>query len=370
MVLSKALEELECAQAACEPDVLTNIHELLDRGLISTTKATSLLRASMLVLIHRLRLDRPDRPIIIIKPCSLAAVWRTCELLPAALPGCVQILQWRAADKVVGSFDAAVLAGTPSTLTRALHKRQLDGRLWGANGIPSCMQRFALVMDHELGPLPPDPCPVEAPRLAPTTQSQGDDQVVQLDVPSFAKLGSLGFLCLHTCFHFHVATHLRHLWHCTLSYETLVRHKSAAVKQLLGDLGWLHHLIPQATAALGTEVADAVFGRDVHANGGLAKCGGSRMVHGTETTSGSADAADAVERRDDDSLNDPAGVLAAHAASQARKRWLSFGGTAPSVDPPPSSFAVAVAELMLRHGPLAARHFDLSLGKTLRVGCS
>ena len=262
-VLSKAFDWLEIAQSASEPDILGDIHELLERKVISREDAVALLRASLLFLIHRLRLDCLSRQIVVIKPRSLTGVWRVCELLGEALPGCKQIFQWRRVDNVVASFDAAVCAGMTSPLTRALHDLGCDGWLW--RGVKGFMEHLAneitLAGGNEVG-------------------SRDENISARLNPDHFASEGALGFLALEVIFAFHIAKRLaaQGIWRCTLSYEELMTGRSAVVRELLSELGWLYDpaaVSPAAAAALGTKAADDVFDTDAHAAGGLAKLGGS-----------------------------------------------------------------------------------------------
>ena len=144
-LLMKALDSLDCAQSASEPEIFTDVHEMLERGLLTRPHALSLLRAACLLLIHRLRADRPGRPLVVLKPRNLTAIWRAAELLPEALPDAKNILMWRRVDGAVGSFDAAVMGAMESPLARAMHSRSLDGRLW-PNGIKAFMKHLTHLM--------------------------------------------------------------------------------------------------------------------------------------------------------------------------------------------------------------------------------
>merc|ERR1712039_700492 len=114
--------EVGC-QSVSEPVAVTDIHDMLERGLCSREEAVLALRTVLLLLVHQRRQAQPDKPIIVIKNRSLSCCWRHCELLPEALPGIKQIFQWRTMEDVVGSFHAVVEAGTVSATTRSLQRR-------------------------------------------------------------------------------------------------------------------------------------------------------------------------------------------------------------------------------------------------------
>ena len=143
-VLCHAMERMDVGcQSVSEPDVLGDIHEMLEARLCSRAEAVRALRTAVLLLVHRLRRDRPSAPMVIIMPRSLTGVWRHCELLAEALPEARQILQWRRVDKVVGSLDVAIQRGTPARSTRWLHSCGLDGLLWSLDGGRVSLQRTA-----------------------------------------------------------------------------------------------------------------------------------------------------------------------------------------------------------------------------------
>ena len=177
-------------QSVSEPDVIGDVHEMLERRLCSRADAVRALRTSLLLLIHRLRRDRPAAPMIVIKPRSLTGVWRHCELLPEALPGARQVLQWRRIDHVVGSLDRAIVGGMVSPPTRWLHARGLDGLLWRLQGgaINHFLRRLATTLATEPA--------LEWDRHAG----------LRLDVDAFAAHGALGFQALNCIFTWHVAT--------------------------------------------------------------------------------------------------------------------------------------------------------------------
>jgi uncharacterized membrane protein YgcG len=221
-LLTKALDWLGCAQAASEPEVFTDVHELLERGLLTRPQAVKLLRAACLLLVHRLRADRPDRPLVVLKPRSLTATWRCADLLPEALPGAKHLLVWRRADEVVGSFDAAVVGAMGSPVAKAMHGRGLDGRLW-PRGVKAFLKQLVRTMAA-----PP------APRTTPPGEGFGGGKgggkgsgkgsgasggesgneggeglwAVSLDAETFARHGALGFSALNVAFAFHVAINL------------------------------------------------------------------------------------------------------------------------------------------------------------------
>ena len=224
-LLIKALDYLDCAQAASEPEIFTDVHEMLERGLLKRPHAVSLLRAACLLLVHRLRADRPDRPLVVLKLRNLTATWRAAELLPEALPEAKNLLMWRRADVAIGSSDAAVVDAMESPLARAMHTRSLDGRLW-SNGIKAFMRNLTRIMAT----------PLQMPNTESSSSSCIDDNgensskvssrhgrnqftecegennteflSVLLDAEAFARHGSLGFNALNVIYAFHTATNL------------------------------------------------------------------------------------------------------------------------------------------------------------------
>lgn len=262
-VLSKAMEWLEVGcQSVSEPEVVTDIHEMLERGLCSREEAVKMLRAVLLFMVHQRRLAQPDKQIVVIKNRSLSCCWRHCELLPEALPGVKQVFQWRTLEDVVGSFHVAVESATISENTRRLQRHGMDRLAWAFNGSPivPCMQRMVKTM-------------ISDPSLTP----QGDLYEGDLDVWKFVKHGSLGYQTLRCMLCAHVSAILgrRGLWAYSLSYEDLMLRKSECVKDLLQSLGWLH-LVP-SHEILGTEEGNKVFLKDAHSGGGLAKAAGSTV---------------------------------------------------------------------------------------------
>jgi hypothetical protein len=222
-LLIKALDYLDCAQAASEPDIFTDVHEMLERGLLKRPHAVSLLRAACLLLVHRLRADRPDRPLVVLKLRNLTATWRAAELLPEALPEAKNLLMWRRADDVIGSFDAAVVGAMDSPLARAMHTRSLDGCLW-PNGIKAFMRHLTHIMATPLQ-MPKTESSSSSSSSSSCIDDKGDDgsrkQVTEcdresnteflsvlLDAEAFARHGSLGFNALNVIYAFHTATNL------------------------------------------------------------------------------------------------------------------------------------------------------------------
>ena len=224
-LLMKALDSLDCAQSASEPEIFTDVHEMLERGLLTRPHALSLLRAACLLLIHRLRADRPGRPLVVLKPRNLTAIWRAAELLPEALPDAKNILMWRRVDGAVGSFDAAVMGAMESPLARAMHSRSLDGRLW-PNGIKAFMRHLTHIMATPLQMPKTESSSSSSSSSSSCIDDKGDDgsrkQVTEcdresnteflsvlLDAEAFARHGSLGFNALNVIYAFHTATNLQ-----------------------------------------------------------------------------------------------------------------------------------------------------------------
>jgi hypothetical protein len=69
-IFVKSLEWLGLCQTVSEPDVLGDIHEMLENDQCSIQEAISMLRSSILILVNRMRKIDPQKPIIIIKPRS------------------------------------------------------------------------------------------------------------------------------------------------------------------------------------------------------------------------------------------------------------------------------------------------------------
>lgn len=261
-VLTKALEWLDVGcQSVSEPTVFEDVHKMLERGLCSRMEAVRLLRTFLLMLVHQRRCVHPDKPMIIVKNRTLAATWRHCDLLPGALPEAKQLFQWRTLEDVVGSFDAALSTSMVSPIARCLHRYGLDGWLWRFNGSPATrwMERNARILREEpllANPECPGPC---------------------LDVRSFMKEGSLGFITLMSLVDGHVGATLgrRGIFHHIMRYEDLMERKSACVRDLFDSLGWLHY-VPDPSK-LGSPAGDEVFYKDAHAGGGLAKSGGTTL---------------------------------------------------------------------------------------------
>jgi hypothetical protein len=262
-VLSKAMEWLEVGcQSVSEPEVVTDIHEMLERGLCGREEAVKMLRAVLLMIVHQRRKAKPNKQMIVIKNRSLSCCWRHCELLPEALPAAKQIFQWRTLEDVVGSFHVAVEAATISEQTRDLQRKGMDRLAWSLNGSPivPCMERMVRTMIVD-----------------PAFAGQGDLHERSLNVSKFVEHGSLGYQTLRCllCAHASAVLGRKGLWAYTLSYEDLMLRKSACVTDLLQALGWLH--LVRSRESLGTAQADRVFLRDAHSGGGLTKAGGSTV---------------------------------------------------------------------------------------------
>ena len=58
---------------------------------------------------------------------------------------------------------------------------------------------------------------------------------------------------------FDLLCYVQDLWDATLSYESFVQGRSGILQRLLGELGWLPLLSPEAATALGTSEADKLF---------------------------------------------------------------------------------------------------------------
>lgn len=286
-VLSKAMEWLDVGcQSVSEPEIVTDIHEMLERGLCDREEAVKVLRAALLMLVHQRRKAQPDKPMVIIKNRSLSCCWRHCELLPEALPGVKQVFQWRNLEDVVGSFHVAVEAATVSPTTRLLQRFGRDSLVWSLNGSPVvlCMKRMVKTMRED-------------PALASPLMSES-----HLHVDEFKKHGSLGFQALRCmlCAHASAVLGQKGLWSYILSYEDLMERRSACVKDLLDGLGWLH-LVPNSKI-LGTEEGNKVFLKDAHSGGGLTKASGSTLGGDTRHLQATAKRATA-ERRDNAHLS-------------------------------------------------------------------
>jgi hypothetical protein len=261
-VLAKALGWLDAGcQSVSEPDFFAHVHEMLEQGLCSREEAVRALRAAVLMLVHQRRRAHPDKPVIVIKNRTLAATWRHCDLMPEALPEVKQLFQWRNVEDVIGSFVVATESNMVSGSARYLSRHSMDGVLWHLNGSPAVrwMERVERALQED---------PILAlPGL----------EVLEVNANMFAGYGALGFLTYVSIVDSHVAIALgrRGLFAHTLSYEYLMERKSAAVRELLEALGWLH-LVPDASV-LGTPEADQVFLRDAHAGGGFSKGKGTTL---------------------------------------------------------------------------------------------
>jgi hypothetical protein len=261
-VLTKALEWLDVGcQSVSEPDFFAHVHEMLDRGLCSREEAVRVMRAAVLFLVHQRRLAHPDKPVVVIKNRNLVHLWRSCDLMPEALPEVQQVFQWRTVEDVIGSFNAATESNMVSGSAKYLAQHSMDGVFWPLTGSPAVrwMERTGRALRED--PLLALPG-VELPEMS---------------AHHFAGHGALGFLTFMSIVDSHVAIALgqRGLFAHTLKYEYLMERKSAAVRELLEALGWLH-LVPNASV-LGTPEADQVFLRDAHAGGGLAKGNGTTL---------------------------------------------------------------------------------------------
>merc|ERR1712113_1318761 len=108
----------------------------------------------------------------------------------------------------------------------------------------------------------------------------------ELDVSRFVEHGSLGYQTLRTmlCAAASVALGRDSLWAYTLSYEDLMKRKSACVGELLHALGWLHFV--RSPDILGTVEGDRVFLKDAHSGGGFAKAGGTTIGGDTDHLEG------------------------------------------------------------------------------------
>lgn len=261
-VLTKALEWLDVGcQSVSEPDFFAHVHEMLERGLCSREEAARVLRAAVLMLVHQRRRAHPDKPMIVIKNRPLSATWRHCDLMPEALPEVQQLFQWRTVEDVIGSFNAAAESHMVSGSARYLAQYSMDGVFWPLNGSPA-----ARWMERNERAMREDPL-LELPGL----------ELPEIRAHHFAGHGALGFLTFAGIVDSHVAIALgrRGLFAHTLRYEYLMERKSAAVRELLESLGWLH-LAPNASL-LGTPEADQVFLWDAHAGGGLSKGKGTTL---------------------------------------------------------------------------------------------
>jgi len=261
-VLTKALEWLDVGcQSVSEPDFFAHVHEMLERGLCSREEAVRVLRAAVLMMVHQRRCAHPDKQVVVIKNRTLAPTWRSCELMPEALPEVKQLFQWRTVEDVIGSFNAATESNMVSGSAKYLAQRSMDGVFWPLNGSPAVRW-----MERTEKALREDPLLV-LPGL----------ELAEKSAQHFAGHGALGFLTFMSIVDSHVAVALgqRGLFAHTLKYEYLMERKSAAVRELLEALGWLH-LVPNASV-LGTPDADQVFLRDAHAGGGLAKGNGTTL---------------------------------------------------------------------------------------------
>jgi len=313
-VLSKAMEWLEVGcQSISEPEVLPDIHEMLERGLCTRAEAVKVLRSVILMMVHQRRRAQPDKPIVVIKNRSLSCCWRHCELLTEAVPGVKQIFQWRNLEDVIGSFHVAVEGNTVSPCTRALQKIGKDRLAWFCNGSPvvPCMQRMLKTMLHD-------------PALHSKSLALGEEE---MSLGEFVRHGSLGYQTLRCILCAHAATVLGQQghWQYTLSYEDLMKRKSACVAELLDALGWRHFI--QKPEILGTAEGDKVFLRDAHSGGGLSKAGGSTV---------GGDAAH---------LESSGGELTGARVNAHLPHWQ----------------AEIVRHLLSQHRPLKQRDYDLSL---------
>lgn len=311
-VLSKAMEWLDIGcQSVSEPEVITDIHEMLERGLCTKAQAKRALRTVFLMLVHQRRLYQPDKPMIIIKNRSLSCCWRQCDVLHEAVPGVKQIFQWRNLEDVIGSFEVAVQAAMVSPTLKFLHKHAKDGLMWPLSGSPAvpCMRRMITHMNSD-------------PLLS---EFKCDD----LDVNCFAAHGSLGYQTLRTIYSAHVSIAMSRQghWAYILQYEDLMERKSACVADLLRELGWLSYI--SDPAILGTFAGDQVFQKDAHSGGGLSKAGGSTLGGDVGHLQKAAKAREANSR---DNAHLP--------------KWK----------------ADIVRDLMAQHKPLAAVGYDLGLG--------
>jgi len=259
--------EVGC-QSVSEPEVVTDIHEMLERGLCSRADAVQALRTVLLLLIHQRRRAQPDKPMIVIKNRSLSCCWRHCELLPQALPEVKQMFQYRRLEDVIGSSHVATEANMVSNTARLAHQCVQDRLLWMLNGSPivTFMRRMVKTMEE-------DP----AIAWAPTDQACGGGLKLDIDVQKFVACGSLGFQTLRNVLAAHASVVLgrKGLWACTLSYEDLKDRKSACIADLLRELGWLH-LVPDPQK-LGTPEGDKVFSKNAHSGGGHSRVGGSTL---------------------------------------------------------------------------------------------
>jgi len=261
-VLTKVLEWLDVGcQSVSEPDFFAHVHEMLERGLCSREEAVRVIRAAVLMLVHQRRRAHPDKPMVVIKNRTLAPLWRSCDLIPEALPEVQQLFQWRTVEDVIGSFNAATESNMVSGSAKFLAQYSMDGVFWPLNGSPAVRW-----MERTERALREDPL-LALPNLV----------LPEMRTHDFAAHGALGFLTFMSIVDSHMAIALgqRGLFAHTLKYEYLMERKSAAVRELLEALGWLH-LVPDASV-LGTPEADQVFLRDAHAGGGLAKGNGSTL---------------------------------------------------------------------------------------------
>merc|ERR1739838_256027 len=196
-----------------------------------------------------------------------SACWRHCELLPKAVPEVKQMFQWRTLEDVVGSFQAAIEAGTIAKSTLLAQQHDEDGKSWERNAFPvvPCMQRMVKTIAHD---------PSIALRLS---EQESHLLSVDLSVQKFIIHGALGFQTLRNILAAHVSIALgqKGLWSCILKYEDLMMRKSACVGDMLRELGWLH--LVRDPAVLGTPKGDQVFLRDAHGGGGFAKASGSTV---------------------------------------------------------------------------------------------
>lgn len=328
-VLTKALEWLNVGcQSVSEPTIFADVHEMLERGLCTREEAIRTLRSSMLMLVHQRRRAHPDRPMIIIKNRTLAATWRHCELLPEALPGIKQIFQWRTTEDVVGSFTMAAEDNMISPTAHYLAQRGMDGVMWHLNGRPA-----ARWMDRSMAAL----------RGEPSLTLRGAD-AIEMDAQLFTRNGQLGFLTFMSIMDAHIGVALgqRGLWSLTLRYEDLMSRKSACVRDVLQELGWLHFVLD--ASILGTAEADNVFFRDAHAGGGLCKHGGTTLGGNQQHLQSSGPAA--ATRNSEASLRENAHL--------------------------PLARATIVRSLMQQHAPLNCCGYDLGVaangdGETCRA---
>jgi hypothetical protein len=261
-VLTKALEWLGVGcQSVSEPTVFADVHDMLERGLCTRDEAVRVLRASLLMLVHQRRKAHPDKPMVVIKNRTLCPAWRSCELLPDAVPGVKQIFQWRTIEDVIGSFFVASDSQMISPSARYLARRGMDGLLWNLNGRPVArwLERNVRVLNED-------------PALA-----LPGENTVALNAQRFISNGSLGFFTFMSIMDAHIAVAMgrKGLWSGTVQYEDLMIRKSDCVRDLLETLDWMHY-VPDPDI-LGTADANKVFLKDAHAGGGLSKGSGTTL---------------------------------------------------------------------------------------------